>query len=93
MRDKVTVELANDWPQHSLKSEVIVETTDGRRLQAAYDAGIPETDLAAQGARLDAKFDTLATPVLGAARANTLKRLLERLESVSAQELLAACAQ
>ena len=52
MRDKVTVELANDWPQHSLKSEVIVETTDGRRLQAAYDAGIPETDLAAQGARL-----------------------------------------
>ena len=54
--------------------------------------GVPTLRLLAQGARLDAKFDTLAAPVLGAARANTLKRLLERLESVFAQALLVACA-
>ncbi len=93
MRDKVTVELVREgWPQHTLKSEVIVETSDGRRLQAAYDASIPETDIAAQGARLDAKFDKLAGAVLGTARAQALKELLERLESVPAKALMAGCA-
>lgn len=93
MRDKVTVELVREgWLQHTLKSEVIVETSDGRRLQAAYDASIPETDIAAQGVRLDAKFDKLAGAVLGTARAQALKGLLERLESVPAKALMAGCA-
>ena len=94
MRDKVTVELVREgWPQHTLKSEVMVETNDGQRLQAAYDASIPETDIAAQGARLDAKFDKLAGAVLGTARAQALKGLLERMESISAKELMAACSR
>ncbi len=94
MRDRTTVELVQSgWPSHSLQAEVIVETTDGRRLEAAYDAGIPETDLHAQGERLDAKFDKLAGSMLDAARAKTLKDLLKRLESVSAKELMAACAR
>ncbi len=94
MRDKVTVELVREgWPQHTLKSEVIVETTDGQRLQAAYDASIPETDIAAQGARLDAKFDKLAGAVLGAARTQALKGLLEGMESISAKELMAGCSR
>ena len=94
MRDKVTVELVRDgWPQHSLKSEVLVETIAGRRLEAAHDAGIPESDLPAQGARLDAKFDMLAGAVLGAARAKTLNGLLDRLQGVTAKELMAACRQ
>ena len=92
MRDKVTVELMREgWPQHTLKSEIMIETTSGQRLEAAYDASIPETDLPAQGDRLDAKFDRLAGAVLGAARASTLKGLLGRLESVTAKELMAAC--
>ena len=94
MRDRISVELVHSgWAQHSLQGEVIVETTEGRRLQAAYDASIPETDLHAQGNRLDAKFDKLAGSVLTAARAKPLKGLLERLESVSAKELMAACGQ
>ncbi len=94
MRDKVTIDLMQSpWPQHTLKAEVTVETTDGRRLKAAYDASVPETDLAAQGARLDAKFDALAGSVLGAVRAKTLKGLLGRLEHVTAKELMAACVQ
>ena len=94
MRDKVTVELVREgWPQHTLKSEVMIETSDGQRLQAAYDASIPETDIAAQGARLDAKFDKLAGAVLGTARTQALKGLLERLESVPAKALMAGCAQ
>jgi 2-methylcitrate dehydratase PrpD len=94
MRDRVAVELASEgWPQHTLKAEVMVETTDGQRLEAAHDASIPETDLAAQGVRLDAKFDALAGGVLGAARAGELKGLLARLETVTGKELMAACAQ
>ena len=85
--------LGEGWPQHTLKSEVIVETTDGQRLEAAYDASIPETDLPAQGDRLDAKFDKLAGTVLGTARASALKALLKRLDSVTAKELMAACAR
>ena len=92
MRDKVTVEIVpSGWPQHAVKGEVIIETLDGRRLEAACDAGVPETNLRTQGERLNAKFDKLAGSVLGAARAQTLKNLLDRLESVSAKQLLAAC--
>lgn len=93
MRDKVSVELVTDWSQHALKSEVIVETTDGQRLKAAHDAGIPEADLTAQGSRLNAKCDKLAGTVLGTARAHKLQELLEQLDRVTAKELLAACAR
>ena len=94
MRDKVTVELVRDgWPQHTMKSEVIIETSNGQHLKAAYDASIPETDLHAQGDRLKAKFDRLAGAVLGTVRAKTLRELLERLESVAAKEVMTACAR
>jgi hypothetical protein len=94
MRDKVAIDLMQSpWPQHTLKAEVTVETTDGQHLKAAYDASIPETDLAAQGTRLDAKFDALAGGMLGAERAGTLKSLLGRLENVTTKELMAACAR
>ena len=91
LRDKITVELERSWPQHSVKGEVIIETTDGRRLQASRDAGIPDTDLVAQGKRLDAKFDALAGGVVSEARVKTLKDMLNRLESVTAEELMGAC--
>ena len=91
LREKITVELVSSWPQHSVKGEVIVETTDGRRLQASRDAGIPDTDLAAQGKRLDNKFDKLVGRVFSEARVKTLQGVLERLESVTAEELMAAC--
>ncbi|MEQ1773995.1 MAG: MmgE/PrpD family protein, partial [Burkholderiales bacterium] len=80
LRDKITVELVGTWPQHAVNGEVIIETIDGKRLQAAYDAGVPDTDRRAQGERLDAKFDKLAGSVLGTARASALKDVLNRLE-------------
>ena len=93
MRDKVTVELASDdWSARSLQAEVTIETTRGERLHTAYDAAIPETDLGAQGSRVSAKFDALAGAVLGASRAAALKGIIDKLEGVSAKELLAACA-
>jgi 2-methylcitrate dehydratase PrpD len=92
MRDRTAVELVQSgWPHHSMKAEVIVETTDGGRLQADCDVGIPESDLGLQRGRLEAKFDRLAGSVLGPGRAQALKHLLDRLESVPAKELMAAC--
>ena len=94
MRNKTSVDLVQSgWPQHSLQAEVIITTIDGRRFEAGCDAAIPETDLHMQGDRLDAKFNRLAGSALGAARAATLKDLLNRLESVAAQELMKACAR
>ena len=94
MRDKVSVEFAgNDWPQHSLKSTVMIETVDGQQFEATYDAGIPETDLQAQGERLDAKFTQLVSGALGAARTNSLIELLARLERIPAATLMAATAR
>ena len=52
---------------------------DGRVLTARHDSGVPARDLAAQGARLAAKFQVLAAPVLGAARAETLRRRILEL--------------
>ena len=89
MRDKVTIELMQSpWPQHTLKAEVMVETTDGQRLEAAYDASVPENDLRAQGEKLDTKFSKLA----GDVRADALRKQIARLETTSAKELMAACA-
>ena len=90
LRDKVTVELVAGWPM--MQTEVVVELADGGQLRAQHDAGIPERADAEQGRRLDAKFERLAGPVLGSDRMRALAQLLARLESVSAAELMAACA-
>jgi len=52
-------------------------------LRAGHDAGIPSADIAAQGERLAAKFDALAAPVLGAARARELRATIEGLDALA----------
>ena len=92
MRDKVKIDLMQSpWPQHTLKAEVMVETTDGQRLEAAYDASVPETDLRAQGEKLGSKFTKLAGDVTGAARADALQHQIRQLDTTSAKALMAAC--
>lgn len=93
MRDKVKINLMQSpWPQHTLKAEVMVETTGRQRLEAAYDASVPETDLRAQGEKLNTKFSKLAGDVIGAARADALQKQISQLETNSAKVLLAASA-
>jgi 2-methylcitrate dehydratase PrpD len=70
LRDKVTLDFRDNWPQAAAAMEIGL--IDGRVLQASHDAGIPSADIAAQGERLVGKFDALAEPVLGAARAGEL---------------------
>src|SRR5207302_798339 len=70
LRDMVVLDFQDGWPQAA--AEIEVALGDGRVLRAGHDAGIPSADIAAQGERLAAKFDALAEPVLGAARAREL---------------------
>jgi 2-methylcitrate dehydratase PrpD len=80
LRDKVTLDFQDNWPQAA--AEIAVALTDGNVLRASHDAGIPSADIAAQGERLAAKFDALAEPVLGAARARELRRAIESLDAL-----------
>src|SRR3954447_8349389 len=81
LREKVALDFHDGWPQAA--AELEVATTDGRVLKASHDAGIPSADIAAQGERLTAKFDALAGPVLGPARARELRAAILGLDSLS----------
>jgi 2-methylcitrate dehydratase PrpD len=88
LRDTVEVDFQTDWP-HTL-AEMNVELTDGRRLEARYDSGVPEKDVALQGDKVAAKYRALATPVLGAAKAEALLAAVRRLESLDSIDGLLA---
>src|SRR5690348_9441973 len=70
LRDKVSVEFERQWP-HTL-AEMRVTLDDGRSVEARHDSGIPAADLAAQQQRLEAKFMSLAVPIVGRSRAEQI---------------------
>ena len=91
LRQKVVLDFQDGWPQAA--AEIEVALGGGRVLRASHDAGIPCADIAAQGARLAAKFDALAGPVVGRARARELREMilgLDQLGDVGALARLAA---
>jgi 2-methylcitrate dehydratase PrpD len=93
LRDKVAVEFQEGWPQ--TLTVVSVRTRDGRELEARHDAGIPATDLVAQGRRLRQKFEGLVAPCLGGSRTEALARAVEdfsRCDDVGAVMRLCAVA-
>jgi len=81
LRDKLALDFREGWPQ--AKAELQVTLTDGRVLKASHDAGIPNGDIAGQRERLVAKFDALAEPVLGAARARELRSAILGLDALA----------
>jgi 2-methylcitrate dehydratase PrpD len=91
LREKVTLDFQDNWPQAA--AEIEVALGDGRVLRASHDAGIPCADIAGQGERLAGKFDALAEPVVGPARARELREMisgLDRLADIGALARLAA---
>ncbi len=80
LRDTIAVEFKPDWP-HTL-AEVRVTLNDGQVLRARYDSGVPASDLNAQQTRLDAKFMSLAEPVLGRGQAEQLAGAVASLDRV-----------
>jgi 2-methylcitrate dehydratase PrpD len=81
LRDKVEFDFAPG--RSSTLAEMAIELTDGRRVAARYDAGVPATDIEKQGRRLEEKFRALAAPVLGGANAERLVGEIGRLEALS----------
>lgn len=63
-----------------LATRVEVTLKDGRRLAHTANVAIPERDLAAQQAKIDRKFLHLATPALGATKADALRHAVSELE-------------
>jgi 2-methylcitrate dehydratase PrpD len=91
LRERIAIDFQESWPQ--TVSELDLDLTDGRRIAARHDSGIPAADIAEQGRRLAAKFDALAAPVLGAPRARELRETvaaIDRLASIADLTRLAA---
>jgi 2-methylcitrate dehydratase PrpD len=80
LRDKMAIEFQDGW-QKSL-AEVSIQLDDGTTLEAKHDSGIPWADVAKQRRALETKFDSLVTPVLGAAGAKRLHDAIERIDSL-----------
>jgi 2-methylcitrate dehydratase PrpD len=90
LRDKVSVEFERQWP-HTL-AEMRVTLDDGRVVEARHDSGIPAADLAAQQRRLEAKFMSLAEPVIGRSGAERLVAGIAALDGLgSLDELTRLC--
>jgi 2-methylcitrate dehydratase PrpD len=70
LRDKVNLDFRVGVPSTFAKVEISL--TDGTKLSATHDAGIPATDTADQGRRLEKKFVGLVEPVLGSQRCQAL---------------------
>src|SRR5262249_48888722 len=81
LRERVEFDWQDNWPQTLCAMEL--ELIDGRRVSARHDAGIPAAAIAAQGERLATKFDSLVSPVLGAARARELREMIAALDNLA----------
>ncbi len=85
VRDRVSVEArtASGSPNGSgigAGTEVTLTLADGRELREFVNLDIPATDLDQQWRRLEAKFASLASPVVGEARARELVDVVTNLE-------------
>jgi 2-methylcitrate dehydratase PrpD len=91
LRERVDLDFRPGWGQAA--AEIEVELADGHTARASFDAGVPNSDIADQGRRLTAKFDALAAPVVGPARARELRETiaeLDRLDDIGVLARLAA---
>lgn len=81
LREKMSIEFQPGW-SHSL-AEMAIQLDDGTTIEATHDSGIPWADVARQRQALETKFDSLVTPVLGAAGARRLHDAIDRLEEMA----------
>ncbi|HME23416.1 MAG TPA: MmgE/PrpD family protein [Acetobacteraceae bacterium] len=91
LRDKVEFDFRPGWS--NTLAELELELADGRRLTASYDSGVPATDIAEQGRRLEEKFTSLAEPVLGGEKTRDLIGEIGRFDTLRhLRGLMARCA-
>ena len=92
VRDRVAVvPQEGDWERGTLVS---LRTTDGREFSEQVNLNIPAADLDQQWKRLEAKFRSLAIPVVGVGQAETLVQCVASFESApSVAELVSLAAR
>jgi len=81
LRDKVTLDFQPGIP--STFTEIDLLLTDGTRLAARHDAGVPAADVDHQGRRLEEKFAALVDPVLGTEKTARLIAQTNRLQDLA----------
>jgi 2-methylcitrate dehydratase PrpD len=87
LREKIEVK-TKSFPRHS-PAEVVIELSNGERLQQAVDVGEPAQDVDRQWMRLTDKFHSLADPICGVDNATSCINLCATLEtSTDLQKLL-----
>ena len=79
LRDNVNLDFRRGIPNTFAEMEVFL--TDGTRLRASHDAGIPMVDTADQQRRLEEKFTGLVEPALGSQRCRALISNIKNVES------------
>lgn len=80
LRDKMAIEFQPHWA-HSL-AEMAIQLDDGTTIEVTHDSGIPWADLEKQRQAIETKFDSLVTPLLGAAGTRRLHDAIERIDSL-----------
>jgi 2-methylcitrate dehydratase PrpD len=78
--DKVEIAFEQGWD--SARAELQVTLANGNVLESAHDAGVPAADVAAQGRHIEAKFLSLAEPILSAAGARRLAAAVSALDEL-----------
>jgi 2-methylcitrate dehydratase PrpD len=88
IRDRVSVTpQEGDWARGT---RITVRTQDGRSFSEQVNLNIPAADLAVQRARLESKFRSLASPVVGRANADALVSGIAAFEAApSVQQVVA----
>ena len=81
LREKVDIDFRPNWA-HSL-AEMAIELDDGTTIEATHDSGIPWADVFKQRQAIEAKYESLLTPVLGAVGARRLHDAIERIDSLT----------
>jgi 2-methylcitrate dehydratase PrpD len=81
LRDKVEFDFAAS--RSNTLAELELELNDGRRLTASHDSGVPASDIAEQGRRLEEKFTSLAEPILGTAKTRDVIGEVSRFDALS----------
>ena len=81
LRQRVHVELIRECDDMTL-ADVEIETADGCTVRQRHDSGVPATDLSAQQERLEAKFRSLARPMLDGPSCEAALDLIDRLEEL-----------
>lgn len=81
LRNKVQFDFHRDMS--STLAELELQLTDGTRVTAQHDSGVPATDVSAQGRRLEEKFTSLVEPLLGTERCEALVTRIGGLDDLA----------